>query len=198
VNVDIGRDRKRTGNVTRSEVIRERIEDHLMRSGGRNSKERYLAIREDFITTAVRTAQRAGLRTWKGDDEHRLRDSAAKSLKVLFGEFVVVSRASRTKPGSGAVNRTGVNSGWVLDIWEATLDHITREDHLSRETKLQAEIAAGDTKGTYTEPTDGPKVFNITAAAPVSVRLLEAYLARDDETIMRIAVELEHEENGDS
>lgn len=194
MDVDTGRDRKRTTNVQRSEVIRERIEDHLMRSGGKHSRDRYLAIRRDFIMTAMRTAERLGIRTWKGDDPHKQRYAAEHSLATLFGEVSVAQKGP--KGTVGAVYRTGVNTGWVLNIWEATLDHITRESALVREAERQEELDAGRDDGDYTEPEDGPRVFNIAKDAPVSVRLLEAYLGRDDETIMRIAVELEHIENG--
>jgi hypothetical protein len=193
VNVDVGRDRRRKANIHRSEIVRERIEDHLMRSGGKNSRDRYIAIREDFVRSALRTAQRLGIRSWKGDDANRIQHNAHSSLSILFGEKAVTSSRA-----GGAVVRTGVNAGWVLDIWEATLDHITREGSEERKAERQAEIAAGprDDGSPINDP-GGIKVFNIAATAPVSVRLLEAYLGRDDETIMRIAVELEHiETNG--
>ena len=194
MNIDTGRDRKRTANLQRSEVIRERIEDYLMRSGGKHSRERYLALRKDFVQAAVRTAERAGLRVWKGDDHHRVKYNAEHSLATLFGEVTVNSR----KPGGGGtVPRTGVNAAWVLDIWEATLDHINREDHLTREQERQEEIDRGvRDEPIFDEPDEGVKVFQIAKTAPISLRLLEAYLNRDDDGIMRIAVELEHVENG--
>lgn len=194
MNIDTGRDRKRTANLQRSEVIRERIEDYLMRAGGKHSKERYLAVRKDFVQAALRTAERAGLRTWKGDDQHRVKHNAEHSLATLFGE---VSVSSRKPGGGGTVLRTGVNAAWVLDIWEATLDHINREDHLTREQERQEEIDRGlRDEPIFDEPEEGPRVFAIAKTAPISMRLLEAYLAKDDEGIMRIAVELEAYENG--
>lgn len=195
MNIDTGRDRKRTANLHRSEVIRERIEDYLMRSGGKNSRERYLHLRDDFVRSAIRTAERAGLRTWKGDDQHRVHHNAESSLRILFGEKSVTN----SRPG-GAVVRTGVNAAWVLDIWEATLDHINREDLLTREQERLEEIDRGlRDEPIFEEPEDGGvKVFQIAKTAPISLRLLEAYLGRDDEGIMRIAVELEGIENGKS
>lgn len=195
MDIDTGRDRKRTANLQRSEVIRERIEDYLMRSGGKHSRERYLALRKDFVQAAIRTAERAELRIWKGDDQHRVKYNAEHSLATLFGE---VSVNSRKPGGGGTVARTGVNAAWVLDIWEATLDHINREDHLTREREREEEVARGARDDlVFEEPeSGGVRVFQIAKTAPISLRLLEAYLGRDDETIMRIAVELESIENG--
>lgn len=194
MDIDTGRDRKRTANLQRSEVIRERIEDYLMRSGGKHSKERYLAVRKDFVQAAIRTAERANLRIWKGDDQHRVKYNAEHSLATLFGEIGVNSR----KPGGGGtVLRTGVNAAWVLDIWEATLDHINREDNLTREREREEEVARGaDLVFDGTEDEGGIRIFQTAKTTPVSTRLLEAYLGRDDEGIMRIAIELEAFENG--
>lgn len=186
--MDTGLERKR-GNVARSETLRERIEDYLMRSGGRDSRDRYEALREDFIVTAIRTAEREGRRLWKADDPHKVQYNARRSLQVLFGEVENVTYGTN---GSGARKRTGVNVSWVLDVWERALNVLNREDVFTREQRRQEELKRGSTDfGPPAEPADGPQVFKIVADKPISVRILDAYLNRDDEAMMRLAVEIE-------
>jgi hypothetical protein len=187
LTIDIGADRKRTANVVRSEVVRERIEDHLMRSGGRISRDRYEVAREDFLSTALRAAERAGMRSWTGPDKHAIRASAKGSLQVLFGEKVNVTPG---KGGSGAKNRTGVNVSWVLDVWENALNVINRQDPAHRENDEHTYLRAGARfDEPYVEPADGPQVIKIVKS--LSTRVIDAYLGRDDEEMLRLALEIE-------
>lgn len=202
VKVEIGPNRKHKGNVERSAIVRERIEDYLKASGGKRGREDYEARRLEFIGYAVRTANRLGMRTWKESGTKKVEHGAIDSLKVLFGEK---SAWTNHKDERGAFKRSGVNSAWVLDIWEATLDHLVREDPFLKEIEReneQREVQRELTQRTEEDELErlnsepGPRVFKIADTAPISVRLLDAYLNRDDDAIMRIAVELEHVENG--
>jgi hypothetical protein len=197
--IDTGPNRKHSGNVHRSQVVRERIEDYLMRGGGNRSREHYEQRRADFINAAVRTAERLDMRRWKASGTKTVAHGAQDSLKVLFGEK---GAYTNHKGEHGAFKRTGVNSGWVLDIWEATLDHQIREDPFLRAVERDDQFRESE-EPDVTELDEierlnegGPKAFAIGHASPISMRLLDAYLNRDDETIMRIAVELEAYENG--
>lgn len=202
MKVETGPNRKHVGNVERSAIVRERIEDYLMASGGKRSREDFEKRKLEFIGYAVRTAKRLGMRIWKESGTKKAEHGATNSLRVLFGEKTAWTNHKHER---GAFRRTGVNSAWVLDIWEATLDHLVREDPFLRaiereneEREVQREMLTRTDEAELSRLNQqtGPRVFHIADTAPISVRLLDAYLNRDDDAIMRIAVELEHVENG--
>jgi hypothetical protein len=202
-------------NVARSAIVRERVLDHLMQAGGRHGPERMDAVREDFIEIAMRHADRVGLRTWKGESPDRRKAVARRSLATLLEEIVVTTPG---KKGKAARKHTGVNHAWVLDIWEAALDYLHREpidaNHvrvpiasLALETEHhEANLLAVREQIPFSEALErvrgraaagelialndgGPTVVQVGPS--LSARLLDAYLERDDESIMRIAVEVE-------
>ena len=183
--VNVEPDRQR-GDSRRSEILRERIADYIMASGGRAGEDRARAIREDFVDAAVRIADRRGMRTWKGADDSARRYSASSSLEVLFGEKV---NTVGGKGGKGGHRRTGVNSRWVLDIWEATLDHLTREDPFSRPVQEPEETP--DDVNVEPDADDGVRIYQSARTGSLSASILDAYLSRDDEAIMRIAIDVE-------
>jgi hypothetical protein len=176
-------------NAERSAVLRERVEDYLASHGAHRNP---AGARADFATAAVRTATRFGMRTWR-DSTKTTQEAAERSLGVLLGEVVNVRSG---KNGSGALRYTGVNDAWVLDIWEATLEHYVRDDPFTRELARKDELVATEVESTRAEldrlnGQAGVQVFRTTDESPVGMRIIEAYLARDDDAIMRIAMELE-------
>lgn len=143
-----------------------------------------LDAREDFLATAVRVARDRGLRLWK-DDHTPVIDGARSSLAVLLKEKENIAAGEGGRP---ARMHTGVNASWVLDIWEAALEHLNREDPFSR--RREAERTSRLTAEELEAMQDGGPQF-IQVGQSLSARILDAYLGRDDEAIMRIAIEIE-------
>lgn len=175
-------------NEERSKVTRERVLDMLMQMGGRHGDPVKLqAARDEFCTTAVRIGRERGMRLWK-DESATVVDGAHSSLAVLLCEKRVVNKGTIA---------TGVNSAWVLDLWEAALDYYFRDPVWGHHRASLTLVGAPATTDEEIDAlnADGPTVFAKPVVPPaaksLSMRLLEAYLAKDDEQMMAIAVEVE-------
>lgn len=179
------RDDRNTAHTKRCAVIRERVLDHLMERGGRVSRLRMTEAKYDFAKMAVRLGVESGVRVWKESGGKEQIEVAKQSLDTLLGDKVVINPG---KNGQPAKRVTGVNVGWVLDLWEAVLDHYHRQSVYVRPALTvvpEPEDGAGDDG-------DGPQwVAEPPAERALSDRVLDAYLNRDDEAMMRLAVEIE-------
>lgn len=164
-------DRTRTAYEKRNEIVRERVRDHLGHTGGRSN---WRNAKEDFVRAAIRIGRERGLRLWNDTTKESL-ESGISSLETLLEEKHVHQR-----DGSST---TGRNVNWVLDLWEATLDHYTREPLYRPETTDPA-----------VEQLEGPAFKHIPVvqrSRSLSLRILEAFLQRDEEKILMLAGEVE-------
>lgn len=188
-----GEVRKRgKANEARSAVVRERVLDLLGQLGARHGDERRAQqARDQFLYTAIRVAKDRDMRLWK-DETHTLYEGAKSGLEVLLGEKRVINRGTIA---------TGVNSSWVLDIWEATLDHYFRDPIFKDRAYLTVVPEPLTDEQVEALNADGPSFIAVPKAEPtpraLSMRVLEAYLARDEETFMALLLEVEELERGE-
>lgn len=176
-------------NEARSAVVRERVLDVLGQMGARHGEERKTQqARDQFLYMAIRVAKEQDLRLWK-DETKTLYEGAKSGLEVLLGEKRVINRG---------VIATGVNVSWVLDIWEATLDHYSRDPIFRNRAHLQAVPPEKLTDAEIAEmQADGPSfVAEPKRERALSMRVLEAYLERDEETFMALLLQVEELERG--
>lgn len=99
-------------NAIRSDDIRPRVRKALEELGeGRTPN---VDARYEFIDRAIRHAKNIGLeRLWRCN-HNPMREEAMKSLQTLLGEKKSFVRGRMY---------TGVNQGWILDIWESCLEY---------------------------------------------------------------------------
>lgn len=177
-------------NEARSAVVRERVLDLLGQLGARHGDERKAQqARDQFLYTAIRVAKDRDMRIWK-DDNHTLYEGAKSGLEVLLGEKRVINRGTIA---------TGVNLAWVLDIWEATLDHYFRDPIYKERAHLKAvpneKITDDEVEALNA---DGPSWLAVPKRErALSMRVLEAYLARDEETFMALLLQVEELERSE-
>lgn len=155
------------------------------------------AAREDRIRERIRTEVTAngldrvanglaayarvnGMRTWAGRNREQQARGARSSCEILL-RLKAVSTDNRFS--------TGHCVGWVLDIMEGYLNDLTEQ----RE-RLFGGRANGRAPSTevalIAEPVIEPGPEKPESQS-LSAQLLDAYLSRDDEAIMRIAVAVE-------
>lgn len=175
-------------NEARSAIVRERVLDCLGQMGARHGDERKSSqARDQFLYAAIRIAKDRGMRMWK-DETHTFYDGAKSGLEVLLGEKRVINRG---------VIATGVNAAWVLDIWEATLDHYSRDPIFRNHLKVVADDARLTDEDIEEMNSRGPQIVAVPKPErALSMRVLEAYLARDEETFMALLLEVEGLERG--
>jgi len=179
-------------NAARSAIVKERVLDALGQLGMRHgSHELSESAKEEFCRRAIRTAKEQGLRLWRSSSMTELQ-SARDSLATLLGEKKTYSRAGKFS--------TGVNSGWVLDIWEATLTKYSRTPLFEerpptcRDEKAEYRLTDSDCEELNA---GGPAFIHVARQTtvtkpdrPLSWRLMEAYIGRDDDAILQIAQEI--------
>jgi hypothetical protein len=173
--------------ASRSARVRERVLDHLMERGGRVSPSRMDDARHDLVMCAIRLAKERGMRLWTDRSKDQV-SLGLQSLETLLGEKVVIMPPR--KKGEPSIKATGKNLNWVLDLWEVALDYHHREP-LYQVRKPAEEIVPVTLEEARAMNDSGPTVVAITQPVSISSRLLDAYLARDDEAIMRLAIEVE-------
>lgn len=127
--------------------------------------------RDLFLKRAIKLAEENDLRLWQSKT-NTLEESARDSLRILLGEKHI--------PSTHGVY-TGVNEYWVLEIWERACDHFDAGAlHLVREGESEEKF----TRSTCSLPLVGQRI------ASIKERLLEAYLQRNDDEILKIADEI--------
>lgn len=165
-----------TSHLHRCDVLRERIEDWIAAHGGTRST----AARDDmqrlFVKRALSVGRERGMKLWHSKTMSP-EDCALSSLRILLRE------KSNTTKGR---TYTGSNLRWILDIWEAALDELTRG------TRPKLEVVPAP------EPEDPETVgFGVRVFAPakpeksLGTRILEAYLKRNDDLIVNLAEEVD-------
>lgn len=146
----------------RGAMLAVRVND-VMYDMGHGDKE---SGRRRFLEHTIWTGRQAGLRLWK--DQGTVQGNimvANGSLKVLLGE---------RKPGtSGKTPIT--NENWVLDLWEVACDDWNRVKPAKPES--------------LPSPNDG--AVPVVLSRPLSTRMLEAYVQRNDGAILTTLAELE-------
>lgn len=153
-------------NLTyRSTAIRARVEDALNQLGHGNIE----AGKCRFLEHAIWCAERKQMRLWKKVSPEQQIRVATRSLNTLLGEVGVVENGKTW---------TGRNKNWVLDIWEVALDdwfYIKEVPVVGTETFSASEIC---------EEEDARQ-------KSLSLRILEAYIKRDDNAMIDLAEEVE-------
>lgn len=147
----------------RSDALRERVRDAVTLLG--HGDEDYGLYQ--FSRRCVSIAEVRGLRMWKsreGKPEHEL---ALNSMQNLL----------QIRNGG-----TGRSEHWVLDIFEAGLDDIYRGKTNSRRPPDPADDQLGDDEV-------GVQPF-AEERKPLGMRVLEAYIARDDDVILELVDEI--------
>ena len=128
--------------------------------------------RDLFIRRAVKLAQAKGLHLWESKTMP-IEESAHDSLRILLCE--------KSSPSTYGVF-TGVNSHWVLDIWELACDHFE-----SCALKLVRDEEADEP---FRRSTVEAPLLRVAVEHSLSERLMSAYIGRDDTEILRIVKEL--------
>ncbi len=179
---------KRTFTVQqRSDMLRPRMAD-LVALLGHNDQEFGLKV---VSRRAVDVAKVRDMRTWNDTNQARGKVGCAyESLTKLLG-----LRINPTDKARGH-NYTGRNAHWVLDIWEAVLEEIFHSKPTPKprpEDPSDALLGTGTQEhGVQVEATAAPAPAD-TPAAPktaLAMRILEAYIARDDDAILEVANEV--------
>lgn len=178
----------------RYELVRTRVEDWLGMHGATRSE----AARHDaeilFVRTAIRVGRDRGMRLWK-DNAKGMEETALKSLRYLLREYSV--RSARDK-----IIRTGGNAHWVMDLWEAAINELTREAprRVSRPPDPAVEeLPEPLARTTAQELKDlnghsGPQVFKEEleeVKRSLAMRVLDAYLEKDDGLMLELTREIE-------
>lgn len=126
-------------NAIRSGEVRPRIKKILTRIGDSETTRTMLCHR------AVQLGRERGLRVWSGNT-FKPEVGALSSLRILLKE-------KETKNGRGQVT-TGVNDGWVLDLWEIVCEYY-ENCALNLEQKRE-------------ETARAPQTAPLAASAPIS------------------------------
>jgi hypothetical protein len=129
---------------------------------------------QSFAKRACELGAHAGLKLWS-DRTIDMQRSAVNSLKTLLGDYT-----------SG--DRRGVNEHWVLDLWELVLhEHYRGPVRIVRPEPTTPAVAESG----VVVFADKKREKQTEKLLALPMRLLEAYMARDDETFMGLLLEVE-------
>lgn len=168
---------------TRHQVTRQRVEDWLTERGGGRGRGRdsRLEAQRRFVKRAIALGKEKGVRTFS-EKSVLPEQIGLQSLQYLLEEKVLDYKG---------VKNTGGGSAWVLDLWDLVL---AERDGCRLTKPVLVPVARSES------PKPGVAVFQEEAIPQVVIlpqkdpswgmRLIEAYLNRDDDTIMRLAMQV--------
>lgn len=154
----------------RNDALRPRVRDAVTNMGMGDVD----AGMERFVDHSLYVAGKLGLRVWKGD-RHTSRRACFYSLMTILGRNAHRASELWKHPTN--------NNNWVLDVWEAAVDDYFQITQIERPVFEP-------------EPTVDPNQIATAILVghewkPLSTRILEAYIARDAETMLEALAELE-------
>jgi hypothetical protein len=166
-----GSARQSNSALQRSMLLRERVRDVVAQISYGDAA----YGRRQFVKRAIELGQHAGLRLWS-DRTVPMEQVGLGSLRSLLGEVT-----------SGG--RRGVNEHWVLDLWELVLhEHFHGPVRLVRDQESEPEQTPNSGVVVFADRKRDKQREQLQA---LPMRLMEAYLGRDDEMFMGLLLEVE-------
>jgi hypothetical protein len=169
-------------NVERSAELRNRaipILNHLVDSRGISWEE----AESVFANEAVKIARISGMKSWKNGLH-----SAIQSVQTLLGE--------KTVRKANGVQINGSNAAWVSDIFEATIEEFELNIGQTFNGSKAAVRSAESVFDTMREVKRVSDEIAKELERPLSMRLIEAYVERNDDSFMQLVLSVETLEQG--